>query len=494
MIALLLMYVASRLHALLALPMFLDEASHLTRAQWVWQGQPFYLLETGKALAPYLAALFWPFSGALFLGRVVVILIGTVGLAAAYAAGKALHSRDAGLLAALLWVAAPQLFFYERMALVDTTVGALAMLALGLAVRLARSGSLRAAVLCGVALALTVLAKLTGLVFAPLAILAAILTPGGAGWRRRARAVLACYLTFALLLAGPALYILSRGADPTGQSSGLTSLDARSLGDRLAANLGESLDAERVYFSDPLLLFLLAGIGLSILFRPRRAILALTLAILPLAAVMVTAQTLWLRYLAPATPFLLLAAAVGWAAGAQWLARRLPRGAILVRAAPWAIAALWAVSNLSFFVTAYREPARLPLPQGDHTEYVRWIPSGFGMREAAAYLDRLAAQDGPLVAVGVAVNCNAARLYLPYGSPATLVCPDLDWGGRNYAHIVDLMGELLAREGVIYVLDEDKNPPTAPPDAFPGLRVEIADFARPTGQYTVRLYRLLPAE
>lgn len=494
-VALLLLYAASRLHTLLALPMFLDEASHLTRAQWVWQGQPLYLLETGKALAPYLAALFWPFSGALFLGRVVVILLGLVGLAAAYATGRALHSREAGLLTALLWVAAPQLFFYERMALVDTTVGAMAMLALWLAVRMARSGSLRAAVLCGVALALTVLAKLTGLVFAPLALLAVILLPGGAGLGKRARAVLACYLTVALLLAGPALYILSRGADPTGQSSGLTSLETRSLGERLAANLGESLDAERAYFSDPMLIALLAGAGLMLSFFPRRALLLLALAGAPFAAVMVTAQALWLRYLAPTTPFLLLAAALGGSAGARWLARRLPRGALLLRAVPWVGAALWAVGfGLPFFATAYGVPAQLALPEGDHTEYVRWIPSGFGIREAAVYLDRLAAEEGHLTAVGVAVNCNAARLYLPYASPATLLCPDLDWGGRHFAAVVDRMRELLAREGMIYVLSEDKNPPTVPPEALPGQRIEIADFARPAGQYTVRLYRLLPAE
>ena len=42
----------SRTHNLLILPTFLDEASHITRAQWVWQGRPLYLLETGKAPYP----------------------------------------------------------------------------------------------------------------------------------------------------------------------------------------------------------------------------------------------------------------------------------------------------------------------------------------------------------------------------------------------------------------------------------------------------------
>ena len=129
-VGLLLVYALSRLAALLALPVFLDEASHLTRAQWVWQGRPLYLLETGKALAPYLASAMWPFgSGTLFIGRFAVIALGLVGLAAAYGVGRALHSRGAGLVIMALWIVAPGIFFYERMALVDTTVSAMAMLA-----------------------------------------------------------------------------------------------------------------------------------------------------------------------------------------------------------------------------------------------------------------------------------------------------------------------------------------------------------------------------
>src|SRR5689334_7234926 len=96
-------YWLSRTHNLLVLPTFLDEASHLTRAQWVWQGRPLYLLETGKALAPYLAALFWPFTAPIFIGRYVVILLGAIGLASVYAVGRELHSRQAGLLAMALW-------------------------------------------------------------------------------------------------------------------------------------------------------------------------------------------------------------------------------------------------------------------------------------------------------------------------------------------------------------------------------------------------------
>ncbi|HRE47111.1 MAG TPA: hypothetical protein PLD47_05250, partial [Aggregatilineales bacterium] len=154
--ALLFLYWLTRTYALTVFPLFLDEASHLTRAQGVWRGSPFYLLETGKALAPYLAALFYPFSGAVFIGRYAVILLGVLGLAAGYGVGRALHSRGAGILLMALWIGAPHLFFFERMTLVDTTIGAMAMVALWWAIRALRSGRPFAAVLCGAALALTV--------------------------------------------------------------------------------------------------------------------------------------------------------------------------------------------------------------------------------------------------------------------------------------------------------------------------------------------------
>src|SRR5690348_6314065 len=102
-VLLLLVFFTTRIHNLLVLPVFLDEASHITRAQYVWQDKPLLLLETGKALAPYMIALFWPFQGQIFIGRFVVILLGLIGLAACYAVGKALYSRQAGLLAMLMW-------------------------------------------------------------------------------------------------------------------------------------------------------------------------------------------------------------------------------------------------------------------------------------------------------------------------------------------------------------------------------------------------------
>src|SRR5258708_35992609 len=81
-VLLLLLYWVSRMYHLLILPVFLDEASHITRAQWVWQDQRLCLLSTGEALAPYLVAGFWPFHGWPFIGRCGELSLGAGGISA----------------------------------------------------------------------------------------------------------------------------------------------------------------------------------------------------------------------------------------------------------------------------------------------------------------------------------------------------------------------------------------------------------------------------
>src|SRR5262249_13871635 len=201
-VLLLFVFFLTRIHNLLALPVFLDEASHITRAQFVWQDKPLYLLTTGKALAPYLTALFWPFVGQVFIGRYAVILIELSGIASCYAVGRDLYSRNAGLLGMALWIICPQLLFFERMALVDTTFASMGMFTLWIAVRMIRSGRWQLAILCGVGLVLCAFAKLTGLVFFPIPVLAALFIKSRVGWLDRTRQVLIAYAVAILLLVG----------------------------------------------------------------------------------------------------------------------------------------------------------------------------------------------------------------------------------------------------------------------------------------------------
>lgn len=485
MVVLLIAFWLSRLHELLLLPLFLDEASHLTRAQWVWEGRPLYLLETGKALAPYLSALLNPYNAAPFVGRIVVVLISAVGLAAAYAVGRMLHSRLVGLLTMILWIAAPQLMFYERMALVDTTMGALAMVTVWAALRMLHGGSRRSAAVCGVCLTLTILAKLTGLVYLVIPVVVALVI-ARCPWRLRIRQCVIAYSVAALTFAAPALYLATADADPTGQRSGLTSTEPGTLGLRVENNWKRAIEAERAYFTDWMLAVIVAASLAGLLLKPRPILLLWALTLIPLVVILATGNILWQRYLSPMAPFMLMASAIGLTA----IANRLAEGANYRApsyALPWGVVLLWAVTvGLPFHQIAYSDPSRLPLPDGDRREYIDWIPSGYGLREAAAYMNRTFTE--PVTVIGLAVNCNAARLYLAYGSPVTLDCPSLHWGGDN-PDLEQTMWLRLARDGWLIVLTEDKNPPTVDLTPFRG-RTQLASFTRPALRNTVRLIRL----
>jgi hypothetical protein len=450
----------------------------------VWEGQPFYLLETGKALAPYLTAALWPYEGVTLLGRIVVVLLGMIGLAAAYAVGRELHSPRVGVLTMVLWIAAPQLFFFERMALVDTTMSAMAMLTIWFAIRMMRDPRWGWAVLCGVGLMLTILAKLTGLTYLPIPVLAAFV--GRVAWRVRIRQAVIALVVFAILAASMFLYLQSIEADPTGQSSGLTSTDTSSLSTRITRNIPTMIEAERTYYGDFMIVVMLAMSVLAVVRYPLRSGLLIAQIVLPAGVIAATAQALWLRYLSPAAPFLLMLTAIGLVAVGQWIARLIKQPRVWV-AVSAVVSLVWIVGVcVPFIATAYRDPAVLPLPAGDRTEYIEWIPGGYGIREAADYLNANVTE--PITMIGVAVNCNAARLYLRQDSPVTLLCPSLHWGGDNPQIVTD-MQERIARDGVVWVLSEDKNPATVDLRQFDG-RVEIAKFGRPTGRNTVRIYRI----
>ena len=483
-VLLLLLYWVSRMYHLLVLPVFLDEASHITRAQWVWQDQPLYLLTTGKVLAPYLMAVFWPFQGGIFIGRFVVVLLGAVGIAACYGVGKQLHSRQAGLLAMAFWILCPQLMFYERMALVDTTISSMAMLALWFAIRAMRSGRTSTALWCGVTLALTVLAKLTGLVFLPIPIMAFVLVPTKIRWTRRVKLVALAYVICGLLLVAPFLYVRGTDEDPTGVKYGLTSTDTNSLAQRLQSNTTKIFNAERVYFSDGMLVLMaLSGIGALVL-RPRAALMLLALAAAPLVAVVATAVSLWLRYASPAAPFMLLLTAVGLAALVERLRRwHFPPP---VRLLPWLAVGVWGLAiAVPFQLTAYANPSQLPLPQSDQIEYILWVPSGYGIRAAVEYMN--ATITTPQTVIVTAANCDGARMYVPYNSPLTLICPGIDWGGHNGAIMQDIR-DRANREGSLYVLSEDAT--MVPESDLPRPFTMVKSFPRPASGYTVKLYQI----
>ncbi len=502
-IALLLIFLAwlTRLHNVLMLPLFIDEATHITRAQAVWTaGAPFDLILTGKALTPYLTALFYPFAGAPFIGRFVVVLISGIGVAAAIALGSAIYSRAAGLLAGVLWLLCPYFFFFERMALVDTALAALATLAACFAVRMIRRGHLLDAILCGLTLALCFLTKTTGIVFFVIPGVAAVLLPGAIGFRRRIGLAVIAYLVLAGLLAAPALYIASQSANVFGIGA-IASAQTNGLGERITHNVIASWDAYRTYFSAPFWGLLLLAAAIGLVSHPRRGLFLLALIVAPLGTLLATASLLYLRYLVIGVPGILLLTAIGIVELAGWLRSPLPQGEGLgVRARagmrvliPTFAIGIWAIGfALPFMATAYSDPSALILPDNDRSEYITDWTAGYGLRDMADYLLKQAATltdhaQTPLIATGMVGSCNAIRLYVPPSAPVTVQCPDVwDASGAGMREGYDEIVNRAQEKGTALVIGEQNG--AVGENAIPSPHEVLLTIARPGESSSVVLY------
>ncbi|MCC6801643.1 MAG: glycosyltransferase family 39 protein, partial [Anaerolineae bacterium] len=211
-VLLLLILWLSRIPALESLPLHNDEGLHLTRAVEVWNLHPFWEIRDGKIINHWAIALFYPQNAPVFAGRIATIFVSLIGFAAGYALARRLFGATPALLAGALWITSPYLFFFERLALSDAEAGALVMLALWAGWRLAERGTIRQAVIAGLALALAALFKFTAVPFAAAVALVVLLRaryPVG----RRILMLIIAGIVVAVCFAVPIGYLVIRGDD-----------------------------------------------------------------------------------------------------------------------------------------------------------------------------------------------------------------------------------------------------------------------------------------
>ncbi|MFQ5408141.1 MAG: hypothetical protein ACE5FI_06935, partial [Anaerolineales bacterium] len=118
-VGLLLVFVATRYHNLAALPVFFDEAESIRISKKAWTGPHNWFLgaHLNRLLYIWWVAIFWPFTGALWISRAANLFVGLAGLAAILATGRLIGARGAGLLAVALYITVPVAFFFDRIVL-----------------------------------------------------------------------------------------------------------------------------------------------------------------------------------------------------------------------------------------------------------------------------------------------------------------------------------------------------------------------------------------
>jgi 4-amino-4-deoxy-L-arabinose transferase-like glycosyltransferase len=387
---LLVAFFAIRTYRLTSLPIFIDESLHLFWSQRVREEPGFERpLRDGKPLQALVTSLSVP--GAddpLWAGRFTSVIVGAVGMWAAWQIGRRLFDDETGWAAAVLYLACPFTLFYDRMALSDVYLSTFAALTLLASIAVARDPRPAPAVGLGLALAGCVLSKVPGLMLAPLPVAAAFLLPPRRPGLGRALAL--AYAVAAVLAAYPAWYFLAHSGQVWKAAGAEEDVEVAHL---VVDNAGDAVRWLWAYWTWPVTIAGLATVVMGVL-RRRGPELLLAAASLAPVAVFVAFSFYWYpRYILFATvPFLVLAAR-----GLALLARG---AATYAGRAPMWIAALLAVAlvpAVRFDAALLEDPATAPLPRLERFQYVDGFSSGYGCAEAVAWLrSELAAHPGTI--------------------------------------------------------------------------------------------------
>ncbi|NLX08979.1 MAG: hypothetical protein GXY36_04940 [Chloroflexi bacterium] len=511
---LLLLQFGLRARAITALPAFVDEHSHITRARvaYAFDYNP-TLTSHGKLLLYYWIGLFDPRADGdvgLMLSRLSIALFSLLSGAAAAAIARDLFGRGAMLPALAFYVLLPFALFFDRMALADSFAGALAALAVWSSVRLARRPTVGRGAVAGVLLALASLAKLTTALLVALPLITVLLLDDGPRaeswrdairrlWRRYGGAWRAAALSFlevwsvvlalalASVLAGNEPILLDRHLVDEATS-------VASLADKLD-DFGERLE---YLISIPMTLILAGLVLLALGRRPRAIGVPLAWLLLLWGPLIVIAVVIQSRYLMVGSPALAVLFGGGVAVAGETLAGRWRWATARTLTALLALGLLggWALGfALPFAANAISDPAALRLPDRDYYDYYRNVFNTWGIRQSLDYLRAHGERnDGQIHAIGVVVHCSTLRLHMT---------PDFDWDCVDRWDFPSqrvqadpnrwpLVGEAAARWPVVYVISEYPQhlPLDAPPVGGP-LRWSLEfTFARPHGGQMVAVWRV----
>jgi hypothetical protein len=408
------LYLASRLVGLLALPMFLDERIHLRWAYWIEQGRRLRVpVLAGRGLSVYLLAGIAPHAeDPLRAGRLLTVAIGLVTLVGCHRlALRITGDRRVADVTAVFYIACPFTLLYDRMVLTDAFLAAFTAVTLLLSVAVAEEPRLRTGAALGVAIALGVLSKTTGLVLFLVPLLAWGLL---AREPRRALTPVACAYALAATLVAYPLWLFFRKTDELAGAIGLREGEASFAGNA-GVNLGLAASWLWAYWTPPLIALALGGLGAALVARTHaRGALFLGLFTFGPAVAFVAVSEIWYpRYLLFTTVSLLPLSAWGFIALADWMGRHVPASRPVRAALVAASLVLVLLPALRFDRALWSDPAQAPLPALDRFQYVTGWPSGYGARDSMAFLrtERARHPDGLLlVTPGPSTTASAIRL------------------------------------------------------------------------------------
>lgn len=460
-IALLLIFWAVRITALEVLPLHNDEGLHLTRAVEVWNLHPFWEIRDGKIINHFLIAAFYPQNTPVFVGRIATIFVSMLGLAAGYALIQRWLGVIPAVFAGMLWIASPYLHFFERLALSDAEAGALVVVAMWAAWHLAARGTLRHAIITGLALAAAMLFKFTAIPFTLLiALIVLLLAHYSLAQRIRILGIIGVVVVMCFI--PPLAYLILRGDD-------LFSIALAWIG--VGSGSGESslqlnLTALAAYFLDfgfPIW-NVITGIGLVLLIGLKRRIgtIIVVSALLPLLIILVFGREVLPRHVVVALPTLLTLGGAGVGAWVQTQQRRSALSVIL--------AVVLVGTFIPFMLHVQLSPQHARLPAAVRSQYITDHSGGYGLREAVLELPTLMEPNAVVIASMFPDSCHRANFYAQPGY--TLTCTE--------APGLDAINSVLQTHDAVYVLVESAPLIGVDVQGIPAISAEpVARYARP---------------
>ena len=483
--------IALRAYNLLLLPMFHDEAVHISWGQYILANHAFSArTDGGKYLQPFLLALILPLAdNPLLVARALSAAIGLLAGIGCYLLARHLYRReDVALVAASLYALAPFPLFHDRMALVDGLLSTLAIWGLLLSLVAVRHGRWWQILALGICLGAAAATKLGGIIFAIFPLLAAWLWRGNLTRRRILLIIIAAWLLSILGLLPAGLdfarqynYAISRSL-ANSEMTGSAYLALLSQNSRIIANTFWT------YLTPPLLLLALAEAGLSLRRRDKSTwLLALAASVTPMFFFLTVSGMFFPRYLLPAFPFLLILAARGLVALADWLWARKPWPVQQFR---WGfMAALFLLANLFAIRSDYlllTDPPSASWVALDREQYIAGWSAGYGVTDAATYLRQQADDFGTIIV-----------LYADNASwPYNLNRPDIHLGLVDFGETVQPSFVRKLRESgatVFAVLDrphDDEGAVALTDGPYAASSTLVATFPRPGGESRIEVYRI----
>ena len=378
-------YLASRLYALMHIPIFIDEAIHVDWGRATAESYPpSNLVYDGKwlsikifALASSLNA---PFDD-LIAARFSVAVLGLTAALACYLTGRDLFSRRAGVLAAAVYVALPFTVLYNGLAMTDGVQMAFGAWAVFLSARLAMTRRWVYVLALPLALGAAVLAKFSGIVLIGLPLTAVLLLVPRTRWvggaLRAAPALLVPLGLFALFYSLGMLQTLQANA----------TVARVSLREQVWVNLFAAGEWLWGLLTPSVVLAASAAAAWLLAFERSRSglfvVAVLGITILPYV---VLSQVWFPRYLLTAViPVSLAVGRLLDVTAAKMGQRGLGRRALAGATLPFLTACVlgWPVLRSGTVLLALPE-ADIPAPE--RFQFVEGWPSGYGVRELVAFL------------------------------------------------------------------------------------------------------------